>query len=68
MHPEAGEVQALGCPIHFSLTATAVTRPAPLLGEHTREVLAEYGYSAAQIDELATSGVVEVAGSHTATG
>jgi crotonobetainyl-CoA:carnitine CoA-transferase CaiB-like acyl-CoA transferase len=57
-HPEAGQVQALGCPIHFSATPTAVTRPAPLLGEHTREVLAEDGYSAAEIDELAATGVV----------
>ena len=40
VHPEAGPVKALGCPIHFSATPTAITRPAPLLGEHTREVLA----------------------------
>ena len=59
-HPEAGPVQALGCPIHFSSTPTAVTRPAPRLGEHTREVLAEYGYSAADIAELVTAGVVGV--------
>ena len=65
-HPEAGRVQALGCPIHFSSTPTAVTRPAPLLGEHTREVLVEYGYTAAEIDELATTGVVAVVAPPTA--
>ena len=31
---------------------------APLLGEHTREVLAEYGFAAADIDALHASGVV----------
>ena len=41
-------------------------RPAPLLGEHTREVLVEYGYTAAEIDELATTGVVAVVAPPTA--
>ena len=40
-HPAAGATKAIGCPVHFSETPTAVTRPAPLLGEHTREVLRE---------------------------
>lgn len=31
-------------------------RAAPLLGEHTREVLAEFGFSAAEIDALYASG------------
>jgi formyl-CoA transferase len=33
-------------------------RPAPLLGEHTREVLGELGYSAAQIDAFIREGAV----------
>jgi crotonobetainyl-CoA:carnitine CoA-transferase CaiB-like acyl-CoA transferase len=57
-HPQAGTMRALGCPIHFSETPTAITRPAPLLGEHTREVLAEYGFSAGEIDALIESGAV----------
>ena len=32
VHPRAGPTRALGCPIHFSATPTAITRPAPLLG------------------------------------
>ncbi|MEO5764812.1 MAG: CoA transferase [Casimicrobiaceae bacterium] len=61
VHPHAGPVRALGCPIHFSDSPTAITRPAPLLGEHTREVLAEYGYSVADIDALVAAGAVAVA-------
>ena len=61
-HPEAGATRALGCPLHFSATPTEITRPAPLLGEHTREVLREYDYSDADIDSFVASGVVKVAG------
>jgi crotonobetainyl-CoA:carnitine CoA-transferase CaiB-like acyl-CoA transferase len=33
-----------------------VSRPAPLLGQHTREVLEEFGFSRAEIDALVQSG------------
>ena len=59
VHPQAGATKALGCPVHFSATPTSVTRPAPMLGEHSREVLAEAGYSAAEIDTFVAEGVVE---------
>jgi crotonobetainyl-CoA:carnitine CoA-transferase CaiB-like acyl-CoA transferase len=58
MHPEAGATRSLGCPVHFSATPTSVTRPAPLLGEHTREVLAAAGYAASEIDAFVADGVV----------
>ncbi len=58
-HPQAGRTRALGCPIHFSATPARVTRPAPMLGEHTRELLREYGYDDAAIDVLVAEGVVE---------
>lgn len=61
VHPEAGATRALGCPLHFSATPARVDRPAPLLGEHTREVLRECGYSDAQIDTFAAQRVVEIA-------
>ena len=60
-HPEAGSTRALGCPVHFSATPTRVDRPAPRLGEHTREVLAESGYGDPEIDALVAAGVVHVA-------
>ena len=59
VHAQAGPTRALGCPIHFSETPTAITRSAPMLGEHTRQVLREHGYSDADVDALAAEGVVE---------
>ena len=55
-HPVAGKTRAIGAPIKFSDTPCSVTRHAPSLGEHTREVLAEHGYTEAQIDALIASG------------
>ncbi len=51
-HPAAGATRALGLPIKLSATPGAVSRPAPLLGQHTREVLEEFGFAAAEIDAL----------------
>ena len=62
-HPEAGATKTLGCPVHFSGTPARVDRPAPLLGEHTREVLRESGCSEGEIDTLVADGVVAVASS-----
>jgi crotonobetainyl-CoA:carnitine CoA-transferase CaiB-like acyl-CoA transferase len=59
VHPQAGPTKAVGCPVHFSATPTAVTRPAPMLGEHTRTLLRDYGYSDSEIDDFVANGVVE---------
>jgi crotonobetainyl-CoA:carnitine CoA-transferase CaiB-like acyl-CoA transferase len=59
VHPQAGPTKALGCPIHFSRTPTRIDRPAPMLGEHSRELLREYGYSDAEIDGFLEDGVVD---------
>ena len=58
VHPQAGATKAIGCPVHFSHTPAAVTRPAPMLGEHTREVLRSYDYADAEIDALVAGGVI----------
>ena len=52
-HPGAGTVRTTGFPVKFSETPCAVFRPAPRLGEHTGEVLAELGYRPERIAALA---------------
>jgi crotonobetainyl-CoA:carnitine CoA-transferase CaiB-like acyl-CoA transferase len=58
VHPDAGPTRAIGCPVHLSRTPAQITRPAPRLGEHTREVLREAGYADADIDALTAQGAV----------
>ena len=58
VHPEAGATKAIGCPIHFSRTPTRIDRPAPLLGEHTRELLRGHGYADEEIAGFIATGVV----------
>ncbi len=58
-HPKAGKVRGTGIPVKFSGTPGEITRHAPLLGEHTVELLKEYaGYSDEEISGLLASGVV----------
>jgi crotonobetainyl-CoA:carnitine CoA-transferase CaiB-like acyl-CoA transferase len=51
-HSRLGRVATLGFPVKFSDTPATVRSGAPTLGQHTREVLGELGYSAERIDEL----------------
>ncbi len=55
-HPVLGRLRTLGSPIKLSETPADATRRAPLLGEHTREVLAEFGFSEGEIAELIADG------------
>jgi crotonobetainyl-CoA:carnitine CoA-transferase CaiB-like acyl-CoA transferase len=59
-HPTAGRVQAIGLPIKFSDTPGGVRRAAPVMGQHTMEVLREHGYSDAEIDEMAAQGAIQM--------
>ena len=60
-HPIAGATRALGLPIKLSATPGKVARAAPLLGQHTREVLAEFGFSSVEIEALVASGAAVAA-------
>ena len=57
-HSRLGPVRTIGAPVKFSATPGGVRRGAPLLGEHTREVLAEAGYPEAEIARMIEDGVV----------
>jgi crotonobetainyl-CoA:carnitine CoA-transferase CaiB-like acyl-CoA transferase len=51
-HPQWGKVQLQGINAEFSETPGKVQRPAPMLGEHTAEVLLEIGYTKEQIEDF----------------
>jgi formyl-CoA transferase len=55
-HPEEGTVRGLGIPVKLSDTPGSVRRAAPLLGEHTEEVLREAGLAPEEIAPLTTLG------------
>jgi crotonobetainyl-CoA:carnitine CoA-transferase CaiB-like acyl-CoA transferase len=53
-----GEFAAIGHPVKYSAASTEIRRGAPLIGEHSREVLAEYGFSADEIAALQADGAI----------
>jgi formyl-CoA transferase/CoA:oxalate CoA-transferase len=58
-HPVAGVIQTVGPPVRMSGTPGRVRQPAPLLGQHTDEVLGQrLGMSAADIARLRDAGVI----------
>ncbi|MNR40163.1 Bile acid-CoA hydrolase [compost metagenome] len=57
-HPTEGRVKTPGFPIKFSKTPSVIERGAPLVGEHTREILSETGCDPSEIEALIASGVV----------
>lgn len=58
-HPRLGEVTLTDTPLSLSETPAEIRDPAPVLGQHNREVLREAGYSESQIDRLVEEGVVD---------
>lgn len=55
---ELGEIRVANLPFHMEGQPGQVTRRAPRLGEHTREILAQAGYDSKRIDDLMSRGVV----------
>jgi crotonobetainyl-CoA:carnitine CoA-transferase CaiB-like acyl-CoA transferase len=57
-HPKMGTTNLVGSPIHLSETPPGFFRPAPLLGEHTEEILGRLGYDGDAIEQLREGGVI----------
>jgi crotonobetainyl-CoA:carnitine CoA-transferase CaiB-like acyl-CoA transferase len=55
-HPSEGRIRSMAVPSEWSESKPEYRRHAPRLGEHTREVLREAGYSADKIEQLIASG------------
>jgi len=55
-HPSEGRLRTMNIPGTWSGTPPSIRRHAPLLGENTRELLAEAGYAPADIDRMLASG------------
>ena len=59
-HPTAGTVRVVAPAVKMSETPATIERPAPLVGQHGREILAEFGLSREAIAELEQSGDLTV--------
>jgi crotonobetainyl-CoA:carnitine CoA-transferase CaiB-like acyl-CoA transferase len=59
-HPEAGRIKQIAPTVKLSATPGQIKSAPPLLGEHTREILAGIGYSGETIDELAGQGAIGI--------
>jgi crotonobetainyl-CoA:carnitine CoA-transferase CaiB-like acyl-CoA transferase len=57
-HPEAGTLRYVRYPGHLSETPAAIYRHPPRLGEHTKEVLHEAGYSPTEIERFVQGNIV----------
>ena len=60
-HSVLGAVKTLGNPLKFSKTPVGLGAGAPVLGEHTREVLLAHGYDDPEIDALVAVGAIQCA-------
>lgn len=61
-HPSEGAVISMRSPMHMSDSPVGLRRHAPRLGEHTREILSEIGYSDERCEALIAGAVVRTAG------
>jgi crotonobetainyl-CoA:carnitine CoA-transferase CaiB-like acyl-CoA transferase len=55
-HPVEGKVRTIGFPVKLSGTPQQVRLPPPLLGEHTEEILTEFGFGPDAVERLRADG------------
>jgi len=58
-HARAGDVKVIGPVVEMSATPPTIDRPAPVVGQHTEEILAECGIPADAIADLKAKGLIE---------
>ena len=59
-HPTAGTIHNIGIATKLSKTPGVIHSPAPLLGQHTSEVLNQLGYKKSEIEELRNNGTLKL--------
>ncbi|WP_434362511.1 CoA transferase [Parasalinivibrio latis] len=59
-HPTAGDVKTVAPPVSMSETPATIERPAPLIGQHSIEILREHGVTEEAIEKLMKSEDVTV--------
>jgi crotonobetainyl-CoA:carnitine CoA-transferase CaiB-like acyl-CoA transferase len=60
-HPRLGTMKVTRNPVLLDHDGPDIARPAPMLGEHSSEILRELGYSPAEIEKLVAAGVTRLA-------
>jgi crotonobetainyl-CoA:carnitine CoA-transferase CaiB-like acyl-CoA transferase len=60
-HPKAGTVKVIGPAVRMSATQPTIDRPAPLIGQHSEEILREFGLSDDEIGRLRDQHLIEQA-------
>ncbi len=61
-HPIAGPIRVVGIPVKLSDTPGEIGAAASQVGEHSRDILQELGYEAAQIDRMQHDEVIDILG------
>lgn len=57
-HPVAGKTQVAGMPIKFSDDNPVPEVPAPVIGQHTKDILSDMGYTQEQIDRFSKDKII----------
>jgi succinate---hydroxymethylglutarate CoA-transferase len=57
-HPTCGPIKLLNSPVKFSGTQPEIRTAPPTLGEHSREIMTDLGFSESEVEELESEGVI----------
>ncbi|MFN2450347.1 MAG: CaiB/BaiF CoA transferase family protein [Candidatus Baltobacteraceae bacterium] len=63
-HAKLGPIRVMGSPMRFSETKVAMRAAAPVLGEHTAEILSDLGCQPSEVHDLINAGIVAAATVH----